>query len=184
MRIPSTAAKEGATPPPLSGTGAARESSIWYAAGAGDEANAHWRPHMDSSRGLLLNGLETVKVRDKLGFDQNYAVPGQRVSAGSALFDRASDPSRIERLRRLVSAWPRTVPRRTGTSCELLRAAPAQQGVSLHTTSMAVQVLAVCPGTRRVYSTVFRKGSESWTDEYTRLRASGLGFPVASSAAS
>lgn len=110
MRIPRTAAKEGATPPPLSGTGAARESSIWYAAGAGDEANAHWRPHMDSSRGLLLNGLETVKVRDKLGFDQNYAVPGQRVSAGSALFDRASDPSRIERLRRLVSAWPRTVP--------------------------------------------------------------------------
>jgi DNA-binding GntR family transcriptional regulator len=33
--------------------------------GAG--AEAHWRKHLDVARGLLLEGLETVKVRDVMG---------------------------------------------------------------------------------------------------------------------
>jgi len=32
--------------------------------GDGAAAEAHWRKHLDTARGLLLQGLETVKVRD------------------------------------------------------------------------------------------------------------------------
>ena len=30
-------------------------------------AEAHWRKHLDVARSLLLEGLETVKVRDVMG---------------------------------------------------------------------------------------------------------------------
>ncbi|MGZ7023338.1 MAG: FCD domain-containing protein, partial [Ilumatobacteraceae bacterium] len=30
-------------------------------------AEAHWRKHLDTTRNLLLKGLETVKVRDVVG---------------------------------------------------------------------------------------------------------------------
>ncbi|MET0457359.1 MAG: FCD domain-containing protein, partial [Mycobacterium sp.] len=33
-------------------------------AGDGPGAEAHWRKHLDTSRDLLLKGMETVKVRD------------------------------------------------------------------------------------------------------------------------
>ena len=33
----------------------------------GAAAEAHWRKHLDTTRGLLLKGLETVKVRDVMG---------------------------------------------------------------------------------------------------------------------
>jgi GntR family transcriptional repressor for pyruvate dehydrogenase complex len=32
--------------------------------GDGAAAEAHWRKHLDAARGMLLEGLETVKVRD------------------------------------------------------------------------------------------------------------------------
>jgi GntR family transcriptional regulator, transcriptional repressor for pyruvate dehydrogenase complex len=32
--------------------------------GDGAAAEAHWRRHLDNARNLLLEGLETVKVRD------------------------------------------------------------------------------------------------------------------------
>lgn len=32
--------------------------------GDGDAAEAHWRKHLDNARNLMLQGLETVKVRD------------------------------------------------------------------------------------------------------------------------
>lgn len=35
--------------------------------GDGAAAEAHWRKHLDTARGLLLQGLETVKVRDVMG---------------------------------------------------------------------------------------------------------------------
>ena len=36
-------------------------------AGDGAAAEAHWRKHLDTSRELLLAGLESVKVRDVMG---------------------------------------------------------------------------------------------------------------------
>lgn len=36
-------------------------------AGDADEAEAHWRRHMDISRDLMVRGLESVKVRDVVG---------------------------------------------------------------------------------------------------------------------
>ena len=33
----------------------------------GAAAEAHWRKHLDTARALLLQGLETVKVRDVMG---------------------------------------------------------------------------------------------------------------------
>ncbi|MET0453356.1 MAG: FCD domain-containing protein [Mycobacterium sp.] len=36
-------------------------------AGDADEAEAHWRRHMDIARDLLLRGLESIKVRDVIG---------------------------------------------------------------------------------------------------------------------
>jgi DNA-binding GntR family transcriptional regulator len=35
--------------------------------GDGAAAEAHWRKHLDTTRKLLLKGLETVKVRDVVG---------------------------------------------------------------------------------------------------------------------
>ncbi|MCV7269679.1 FadR/GntR family transcriptional regulator [Mycolicibacterium doricum] len=35
--------------------------------GDGAAAEAHWRKHLDTARALLLQGLETVKVRDVMG---------------------------------------------------------------------------------------------------------------------
>jgi DNA-binding FadR family transcriptional regulator len=35
--------------------------------GDGAAAEVHWRKHLDTARGLLLEGLETVKVRDVMG---------------------------------------------------------------------------------------------------------------------
>jgi DNA-binding FadR family transcriptional regulator len=35
--------------------------------GDGEAAEAHWRKHLDVARSLLLEGLETVKVRDVMG---------------------------------------------------------------------------------------------------------------------
>ena len=35
--------------------------------GDGAAAEAHWRKHLDVARALLLEGLETVKVRDVMG---------------------------------------------------------------------------------------------------------------------
>jgi DNA-binding FadR family transcriptional regulator len=35
--------------------------------GDGDAAEAHWRKHLDVARSLMLEGLETVKVRDVMG---------------------------------------------------------------------------------------------------------------------
>ncbi|MGV0745105.1 FadR/GntR family transcriptional regulator [Mycolicibacterium sp. XJ870] len=35
--------------------------------GDGAAAEAHWRKHLDTARGLLLQGIETVKVRDVMG---------------------------------------------------------------------------------------------------------------------
>ncbi|KWX22953.1 MULTISPECIES: FadR/GntR family transcriptional regulator [Mycolicibacterium] len=35
--------------------------------GDGDAAEAHWRKHLDTARDLLLQGIETVKVRDVMG---------------------------------------------------------------------------------------------------------------------
>jgi GntR family transcriptional regulator, transcriptional repressor for pyruvate dehydrogenase complex len=32
--------------------------------GDGEAAAAHWRRHLDTARGLLLTGLEDVRVRD------------------------------------------------------------------------------------------------------------------------
>ena len=36
--------------------------------GDGAAAEAHWRKHLDTTRNLLLKGLETVKVRDVVGY--------------------------------------------------------------------------------------------------------------------
>ena len=36
-------------------------------AGDADRAEAHWRKHLDTSRELLLTGLESVPVRDVMG---------------------------------------------------------------------------------------------------------------------
>jgi hypothetical protein len=33
----------------------------------GAAAEAHWRKHLDVARGLMLEGLEDVKVRDVMG---------------------------------------------------------------------------------------------------------------------
>ena len=35
--------------------------------GDGDAAEAHWRTHLDTTRRLLLQGIETVRVRDVMG---------------------------------------------------------------------------------------------------------------------
>jgi GntR family transcriptional regulator, transcriptional repressor for pyruvate dehydrogenase complex len=35
--------------------------------GDGAAAETHWRKHLDTTRNLLLKGLETVKVRDVVG---------------------------------------------------------------------------------------------------------------------
>jgi GntR family transcriptional regulator, transcriptional repressor for pyruvate dehydrogenase complex len=35
--------------------------------GDGAAAESHWRKHLDTARELLLQGLETVKVRDVMG---------------------------------------------------------------------------------------------------------------------
>ncbi|AWT56043.1 FadR family transcriptional regulator [Mycolicibacterium smegmatis] len=35
--------------------------------GDGDAAEAHWRTHLDTARALMLQGLESVKVRDVMG---------------------------------------------------------------------------------------------------------------------
>ena len=35
--------------------------------GDGPAAESHWRKHLDTTRNLLLKGLETVKVRDVVG---------------------------------------------------------------------------------------------------------------------
>jgi GntR family transcriptional regulator, transcriptional repressor for pyruvate dehydrogenase complex len=35
--------------------------------GDGAAAEAHWRKHLDVTRNLMLEGLETVKVRDVMG---------------------------------------------------------------------------------------------------------------------